>query len=207
LEAALVDFAKFREAQSWLDDQTPELALSVSARMALRILPLIVTYQRQRPASTFFRTKALPTFRSGAVPWVAACFPSRAADFRRAASAAARDTRGAYNSAGVGNDTTYAIAYQAAHRTAHGTSDTSFPFHVDYVGAFADAYRAASAADEADAAAVEAREAQNIATAPLWPASTPSSIGFTWERLKSIFVTCRARLGGVDRMVRGPARR
>ena len=64
----------------------------------------------------------------------------------------------------------------------------SFPFHADYVGAYADAYSAAAAADEADATLVEVQGALNIATAPLWPIVMPSSVVFAWDRLKGILL-------------------
>ena len=189
----MVDFTKFREAQVWLDQQPAEIAISIASRAALRVLPLIMVYQRDRPAFGFYRNRALPAFHSGAVSWAAARFPAASTELRRAAKVAARNARVAFFDAGASNDAAYAAAYQAAFRAAHGVSDTSFNAYEDIPEAYADAHGAAGRAEANDAEVLQRlpsgpdeipRIGSALACTPLWPESMPLWVRQSWTRLK-----------------------
>ena len=100
----MVDFTKSKEAQQWLEEQPSEVVVPLAARRALRSLPLIVVYQREKPARTFFVEKVLPCFRASAVAWATANFPKEEGALKAAAEAAYTDAMDAYFATPIGTD-------------------------------------------------------------------------------------------------------
>ncbi len=77
--------------QAWLIGQGREVVVAIAARTALRAAPLVVRAARKRPSAKAAREFAALTsavFRATALARVAAKYPTRANEFRAAASAA-----------------------------------------------------------------------------------------------------------------------
>ncbi len=182
------------DIQTWLKNQSTDVAVAIAARSALRKLPLIMVYQRDRPARSFFRTRALPVFRAGAVAWVAGNLPICRSDLLQAASAAADQVRDAYYAAGATADAAFAAAYQAALYAADrsSTANSKIDERITWQ-AYADGYHDADRATFVDIAAIEAVRAQPdrnrqalrmMAQEPLWPAGASKPVLLNWDRLK-----------------------
>jgi hypothetical protein len=178
--------------QRWLDIQPREIALTIAARHSLRVLPLIIVYQHDRPARSFFRRKVLPCFRANAVAWAAANFRTHDAQLREAARGAERDAKAAFFAASMSTDAAFAAAYQAAYRTAREGYDPeaiffrSPPNYGLSNAAYADGYAAAVRASAADADEIEGEDipaALDLASEPLWP-ELPAAIRLLWPRLR-----------------------
>ena len=81
--------------RAWLDWQSPEVAIAIATRAALRTAPVAVKEapDRGNKLATFkFATSTRTFFRSCALAWVAARYPHRASSLRASVAAAKRTT-------------------------------------------------------------------------------------------------------------------
>jgi hypothetical protein len=175
------------ELQNWLESLSPErgrwVSVTVAARAALRVVPLVATaakYQSDEERKRSLPRLSFPIFYASALAWVAAAFPTRADALRSAARAAAAKSgpfSAAYNSA-----TTAAFAAAA---TDDGKSAAS--------AAFA-AANAADAATNADVWSLVSRDAnfiasggaaQALASMPPWPNGAPNEMMAHWWILQT----------------------
>jgi hypothetical protein len=194
----MVDFSYYHEACRWFEAQPSSVAVTIAARSALRVFPLIVTSKRSGPEVRFFNALLLPCLRAAAAAHFAfygvepdAIYAAaRAADAAaRAADAAARAAGAAARAAGANDN-----AYTAAIRAADGA------YAADAAARAADATTAAYlASDDAapdDAAFIEAVQtpehraarAMQMNGRPLWPEGVPPRIDEAWVRLKAMLL-------------------
>jgi hypothetical protein len=90
----MVDFRNGREGQLWFQDQPDEVCVTLAARAALRVLPLIVAGEDRN--LNFETVLALPCFRAAAASWAAAKYPQRRSEVYAAIAAAEKSGIHAY---------------------------------------------------------------------------------------------------------------
>ena len=83
-------------ALDWLKNQPVNVLMTITARIALRMLPLIVDVNRIAKSRDFARRLALPMFRATAMAWYGAKYPSSRISLRGAAAATAASIAGGY---------------------------------------------------------------------------------------------------------------
>jgi hypothetical protein len=97
----MIDFSTLEEIGFWLaairpDERCREVAVALAARVALRVLPLVIRTPNGKPREGEHLSRfALPVFRAVVVPCAASWRPARAAELTSAASAAVRATMSA----------------------------------------------------------------------------------------------------------------
>lgn len=168
----MVDFSNREEVEAWLRDQPREVAVTLAARAAGRVLPALVREPRSNRRR--FAVLVLAVFRANALARAAAKYQQRASDIAVASSAASvsaaayPDAFAAASAASVAASAfgdAFVASSAAAHSAAYlpGAMAGSAPS----AGAIAAMYAvaAASAAFNADASGV----AQRNVSAALWP--------------------------------------
>jgi hypothetical protein len=194
--AASVYFPDIDQARSWFERQPREVAVTMAARAALRILPLIVTGPPNQIRRRNLGDVVLTYFRGAAVSWASAKFPVHAAELRKPAGDAANASIALYNSTAAA-----AVAARGALNTV-AASVTAAAVTAAFSGRAADALQWAAAIlpVAADAAAFDASfiesgrspgaravRASELAGFGLWPASrgVPTETSEAWTELKS----------------------
>jgi hypothetical protein len=177
----MVDFSYYHEARRWFEAQPSSVAVTIAARSALRVFPLIVTSKRSGPEVRFFNALLLPCLRAAAAAHFAfyGVEPDAIYAAARAAGAAAR--------AAGANDNAYTAAIRAAdgaYAAARAADATTA------------AYLASDDAAPDDAAFIEAVQtpehraarAMQMNGRPLWPEGVPPRIDEAWVRLKAMLL-------------------
>jgi hypothetical protein len=178
--AAEVDFADRQQAEQWFRGQPREVSVTLPARAALRVLPLL-TRARDRPE--FAARIVLPAFRACLLAWSAAEYPGHRNRLRSAARHAAAAAYAAADAAYAAADAAYAAAYAAAD-AADAAADAAY---AAAYAADAAAYAAYAAAVHADAQAIETGQTPVALTvAPLWAGvdAQPEPIAVAWTELQ-----------------------
>lgn len=196
------------EFEAWLENQPQDWAVVLAARVALRVLPLIGTWQPKRIDSIEARNRLiLMTFRATAATWVAARYPARRADglFSARSGFVASASGFAASASGFA---AYAARSAAAARSAHA-ADASVAAYAARSACAAAAAASASSASSSAAAASAARSGfgasatiwqsitadatelvltgrpATLAGQPLWRDSASETIGEAWNDLKA----------------------
>jgi hypothetical protein len=81
----VVDFTDFDEARHWLERMPHDVKITLAARAALRVLP-VIRHQQGQASGESFGDLALLCFRSTAVPWLSVKYPVLASTLRYAAA-------------------------------------------------------------------------------------------------------------------------
>jgi hypothetical protein len=168
----VVDFSKKEEIERWLTIRSPDVAIVMAARNALRAVPELVRNLGPKGGLPKAGGLVLDMLRDTAVSWVVAQFPSHTGEIRETLRERIRNA-GVYSAAyAVYAATIEMIASAAAYTVADDDFDDNIA---------ADLYAAASAdADAIDAGA----SPQQLAAAPLWPGGEPKWATDHWTRLK-----------------------
>jgi hypothetical protein len=190
----------------WLRGQSSEVAVALTVRMALRLLPLAVRAARKRPtakAAVEFASLTSALFRAAALARVAAKFPTLANDFgaAKAAAAAASAVSAAASAASAVSAGSASASASAAARAVSASASVSI--RSADAGPLAAASAAAAVADAAaDAAACAADAASrdeirsdigafqvfgaNAAVVlPLWSRGAPEWAKDAWAALQA----------------------
>jgi hypothetical protein len=92
-EAPLVDFENADDFERWLDGKPREVAVTLAARSALRVLPIVQKAESLGFEGDFEGEIVLPVFRATSVAWFFGRFPDHATNLASAAAiATAADT-------------------------------------------------------------------------------------------------------------------
>jgi len=168
------DLTGFRD---WLEEQPRDWSMTIAARAALRVLPLV----NAKNLSVI----ALHVFRATAIARFAAKYPNRAIDVRSAADAAF-----SANASAVYADTAGSSAYaasDAAYATYAATATAGYAANtlVSAGNARASAASAVYSAAKYDAQRLHdgVLTAEQLARDQLWPFPAPAEIGESWQRL------------------------
>ncbi len=165
-----------KELEEFLKTRPREDAIAITARAALRVIPLLVNFDLKLVLN---RRAFSSCLRASSVSWATVGMPSR--EIEIAARAAQSDSYTVYSS-GIAAYAAYAA--RTAIRTALGYE-----------------YIAVSAADivyasddwpslNADIAALRSgQRAQDLSLAPLWPEGIPPEMEGEWQRLKSTLLS------------------
>jgi hypothetical protein len=203
----LADIKSRSQFEAWLGKQSREVAVALSARMALRVLPVVQT------AKGYNGRLVLPVFRATAISWSMAKYPIHAtelADYAAVAYAAAvvaaadvAVAAATADAAAVRAADTYAAVAAAARAAAARAADAYAAVYADarayaVAGASADAATTASAAGYASDAAIsyfwsalstdatrveKGKTTYDIAGSPLWPHGQPDELRSLWHEL------------------------
>jgi hypothetical protein len=204
--AANVNFSDYNEVLRWFDG---EVAATLAARVALRVIPHVVP-SRKLPRLPSFRDQPrkvpvlnkrllvsakrttelldavlLPTLHAGVAAWAIARHPVRRNDLTAAArGAAAAAAAGATLTA---SDSANAARSVARAASAAAISDTNF---ATAAAAVRDAVAVAfpiAAVMRSDALAIDGgRTAVALAGDPLWPGGVPEWAGSAWAELRDL---------------------
>ncbi len=189
------DHLELESLALWLHGQSPEAAMAIAARAALRVAPLVRAIAPGRLDATASRQLAnwtAATFRANGLAWVAAKYPTRAKELRADAGAAAR--------AGVAAaDAAAAVAASAGYSSIRAAVSAAllaqYPARKE-VACSPSAARAAAAAAADGAAGVRAElgadketivryGAAEAAERPLWSRGQPPWAMEAWAALQA----------------------
>ena len=170
--------------EAWLRKQPRETAITIAARAALRVAPLVGRASRQLGDSTG------ATFRAIALARVAGKYPARASELRtdaaatyNAAFAAASEDDAAY-AAFAAADTAAAAAAAYADAAAVAFAAASAVHHAaDAARAVDTGYDALWVEVRADAYAVAGDDASAVADMQLWSGTRPEWARVAWDKL------------------------
>jgi hypothetical protein len=192
----MTNFLDRDEAQRWLMGIGPlarrrEVAISLAARAALRVLPLLAAEFRvtPRPRVAILSELVLSLFHAVAFAWVAAKYPSRAVV---SVGAVGRPADGADDLASyirISSAAPNAGAPDA--RTAAHAAYSAYAAAVSRISTTGAVQAIVADGDSAVAAGVDAawidsgRSAAELAGSPLWPNGAHRSIDRVWKALKS----------------------
>jgi hypothetical protein len=204
-EGLLAEINNREELEAWLRMQPREVAVTLAARAALRVLPLVWTARYAGYKGDLFEDIVLPVFRATAVAWATAKYPAHATRLKGAAASAAsvaRTAASATTSTGGGHNFAAAAAGAAAMSTLEypePSSDT--PFRVTGIVEAAINASGAAAANAAaatlsavtgaafwPAVSIDATRVEGPASAidgsPLWTQGQPVELQSLWQELK-----------------------
>jgi hypothetical protein len=211
----MVDVSSSANAERWLREQPSTVLVTITARAAMRALPLVST-GKPREIEPLLSTFVLPCFRAALLSWTIANY-SRHMELQQFANASvkfaddlflispnavlSRASSVLHNAVIVARDAyIYASNDLEAYRRTVSTGARAVTFCADvFAEAAADSATAAVAAFAAAQTDVEAIElgksfdqrisiAQALIRAPLWHDSIPTSAGQAWARMQSILM-------------------
>ena len=187
-----------KELEAWLNSQSREAAVTIAARAALRVLPLVRSAYKKRPGR-IKNTIILPLFRAMPTAWAAGAWPARAVELRAAdaadaayaaraayaaADAAYAAAGAAYAAAGAAADAAYAAraAADAADAAAGAAGAAGAAYDAAYDAAYAAIWNAISTDTDQILAGMDLAQ---LAQSSLWPGSMPDWARTNWDELKS----------------------
>ncbi len=187
----MAEFKNNGELEAWLEEQPHEVGVVIAARVALRVLPLLVyEFSNGELEPDIVASEiVLPVFRAMTVPWSAAKYGDHGAVMATAASAG----RAAVHRAAAARSTAISASATAAAHRAAAASATVVNAAMATAAALAVSTARATAARPADAYAEIKADAkrleggitpEKIAGEPLWGNETPDWFHENWEQLK-----------------------
>lgn len=209
-----MNFPDEMAAIAWFGKQSQDVLGVIAARIALRVLPLIVDANRIMPPETTAAVFVLPLFRAGAIAWCGARYPSHRLNTQSTTAANAASiargyvhTAAASNSASAAEHAARAVGPDEEAAAERGVTRAAAPLYFTEMSLLAAIRGAAAfvstvtparaellAAVASDASTIEAiagrdsRGAVAIAltSRPLWPGEIPRWVISAWAELKAV---------------------
>jgi hypothetical protein len=186
----MVDFSNGEDVQHWLDGISPvkrrrEVAVAFAARAALRTIPLLAGsyFPRDRTRADTRSDLVLLSFRSTALAWAAAKYPTRGSDLHAAALEATRATR---NFLAVHGSPTNAVRAAVAFMAGDNDACVAAAATAIAFASFAHVDSAAPYASSADSAEFDrGRSGAELAGWPIWLTGAPAWASDAWLTFKS----------------------